>query len=123
MASRPDAYFERFNLNTTTDVLNDPKRRAMLVRAVHAIAAMSHKLTANPQRYWPALAKAIDAPVGVIGKIWPQFTSPASLNTESLTAVLTAMEPWAAGVQKRQPRSRAPLAAIRDGSVARGAGV
>jgi NitT/TauT family transport system substrate-binding protein len=118
----PHAYFERFNLNTTTAVLNDPRRRAALVRSVRTIAEVSQELTAHPRKYWPALSKAVNAPVHVIEKAWPQFRFPARLDTESLLSVLTDMEPWAANVQKRQPRSRDALAAIMDPSVAHEAG-
>jgi NitT/TauT family transport system substrate-binding protein len=115
----PHAYFERFNLNTTTAVLNDPRRRASLVRSVRAIAEVSQELTAHPRRYWPALSKAVNAPVHIIEKAWPQFRFPARLDTESLLSVIADMEPWAAALQKRQPRSRDALAAIMDPSVAR----
>ncbi|HTK00809.1 MAG TPA: ABC transporter substrate-binding protein, partial [Bordetella sp.] len=118
----PHAYFERFNLNTTTTVLNDPRRRAALVRSVRTIAEVSHELTANPRKHWPALSKAVNAPVDVIAKAWPQFSFPARLDTQSLLSVLTDMEPWAASVQKRDPRSRETLAGMMDPSVAREAG-
>jgi NitT/TauT family transport system substrate-binding protein len=118
----PHAYFERFNLNTTTAVLDDPRRRAALVRSVRTIAEVSQELTAAPHKYWPALSKAVNAPVHVIEKAWPQFRFPARLDTASLLAVLTDLEPWAANVQKRQPRSRDELLAIMDPSVAREAG-
>lgn len=118
----PHAYFERFNLNTTTAVLNDPARRAALVRAIRTIAEVSQELTAHPRKHWPALSQAVNAPVSVIEKAWPQFRFPARLDTESLIAVLTDMEPWAAGVQKRAPRSRGELAAMLDPGVAREAG-
>lgn len=118
----PHAYFERFNLNTTTAVLNDPQRRAALVRSVRVIAEVSQELTASPRKYWPAVSKAVNAPVHVIENAWPQFRFPARLDTQSLLSVLTDLEPWAANIQKRQPRSRDALAAIMDPSVAREAG-
>ncbi|AOB33661.1 hypothetical protein AKI39_12155 [Bordetella sp. H567] len=118
----PHAYFERFNLNTTTTVLNDPRRRAALVRSVRTIAEVSHELTANPRKHWPALSQAVNAPVDVIAKAWPQFRFPARLDTVSLLSVLTDMEPWAASVQKRPPRPREALAGMMDPSVAREAG-
>ncbi|CAM3628711.1 SsuA/THI5-like domain-containing protein [Bordetella sputigena] len=118
----PHAYFERFNLNTTTAVLNDPRRRAALVRSVQTIAEVSRELGTHPRKYWPALSKAVNAPVPVIEKTWPQFRFPARLDTESLMTVLTDMEPWAAAVQQRAPRTRQALARMMDASVARDAG-
>jgi NitT/TauT family transport system substrate-binding protein len=119
----PGAYFERFNLNTTTAVLNDPARRATLVSAFKAISDMAHELSANPRKHWPALSKAVDTPVHVIEQVWPQFRFPARLDTGSLMQVLEAMEPWAAQVAKRQPRTQAQLMGIMDPSVASDAGL
>ena len=94
--THPNAYFERFNLNTTTAVLNDPQRRAVLVNAVKSIADFSRQFSAAPQAWLPTLAQAINTPVDVINAVWPQFTFPATLQAEPLLNMLDAMEPWAA---------------------------
>lgn len=116
--THPDAYFERFNLNTTTDVLDDPARRAVLVNAVRAIAEGSRLLGNDPAPFLPALSQAINTAPAVISAVWPQFSFPAHLQAEPLLDIMATMEPWAAGVAARAPRSRAELATIIDGSVA-----
>lgn len=119
----PNSYFERFNLNTTTAVLNDPQRRAVLVNALRAIDDVSRQLTAAPTPFLSALSQAIDTPTAVIEKVWPQFSFPARLQGEPLLAMLEQMEPWAAEVAKRDVRSRAVLAQMIDASVAQEAGL
>ncbi|MES2604032.1 MAG: NrtA/SsuA/CpmA family ABC transporter substrate-binding protein, partial [Pseudomonadota bacterium] len=89
--THPDSYFERFNLNTTTDVLTDPQRRAVLVNAIRAIDAVSRELTANPAPFLPALSQAINTPASVIEKVWPQFTFPTRLERDPLLAMLNQM--------------------------------
>lgn len=116
--THPAAYFERFNLNTTTAVLNDPARRAVLVNAVQAIATVSRQLGEDPAPFLPALSQAINTPAAVIGAVWPQFSFPAHLQTGPLLDMMTTMEPWAAGVAARPARSRDQLAHLIDGSVA-----
>jgi NitT/TauT family transport system substrate-binding protein len=119
----PDAYFERFGLNTTAAVLANPGRRAVLVTALRAINEMSRKLAADPRPYLPAMAKALDSPEAVIGKVWPQFRFTARLDADALLAMFGAMEPWAAATGKREVRPPAMLAGVVDGSAAREAGL
>jgi sulfonate transport system substrate-binding protein len=118
-----NGYLERFNLNTTTAVLNDPKRRAVLVNAVRAIAEMSRKLSTAPTPFLPKLAESINTPVDVINAVWPQFRFPATLESKPLLSTLTTFEPWAARIEKREPRPAEVLARMIDTSVAREAGL
>jgi NitT/TauT family transport system substrate-binding protein len=119
----PDAYFERFGLNTTAAVLGNPARRAVLVNALRAINQMSRQLAADPRPTLPALSRALDTPVAVIEKVWPQFRFTARLDADALLATFGAMEPWAAAGAKRPPRTAAALAQVMDGSAAREAGL
>jgi NitT/TauT family transport system substrate-binding protein len=119
----PDGYFERFGLNTTTAVLENPARRAVLVNALSAINAMSRRLVADPRPYLPALAKALDTPEAVIAKVWPQFRFTARLEADALLATFDTMEPWAAAIAKREVRAPGVLAKAVDGSAAREAGL
>lgn len=123
MLMHPGAYFERFNLNTTTAVLNEPARRALLVKAVQAIAMVSKQLGADPAPWLPTLSQAIHTPPAVIAAVWPQFTFPARLRQSDLLDIITKMEPWAASVAKREVRSPSVLASLIDSSVAKEAGV
>jgi NitT/TauT family transport system substrate-binding protein len=119
----PDAYFERFGLNTTAALLADPARRAVMVRALRAINEMSRKMEADPKPYLPALARALDTPQSVIEKVWPQFRFVARLDSDALLATFGVMEPWAAATSKRGVRAPAVIARAVDGSAAREAGL
>ncbi len=119
----PSAYFERFNLNTTTGVLNNPERRAVLVSAVKAIREVSHQLELAPAPFLPVLSQAINTPVKTIESVWSQFTFPARLNQTALQEILVKMEPWAAEVAKRNIRTPDVLARMIDASIAKEAGL
>lgn len=114
-----DAYFERFGINTTAAVLANPQRRAALVKAARSIADMSREISANPQAYIPALAKAIDTSPDVIEKVWPQFRFPARLEAQGLVTTLSRMEPWAAAYAKQQARPMSTLIAMVDDSISK----
>ena len=121
--THPNAYYERFNLNTTTHVLNNPERRAVLVNAVKAISQVSRQLEQTPAPFMPALSKAINTPVTTIENVWSQFRFPARLDQASMQEILEKMEPWAADVAKRSARSKAVLAQMIDVSIVKEAGL
>ena len=121
--THPNAYFERFNLNTTTKVLNQPERRAVLVAAVKAIAEVSRQLEKTPAPFMPALSTAINTPVNTIENVWSQFRFPARLDQTGLMEILGKMEPWAAEVAKRNSRPPQALAPLIDVSIVKEAGL
>ncbi len=121
--THPSAYFERFNLNTTASVLNNPQRRAVLVQAVKAIDQVSRQLESTPAPFLPALSQAINTPVQTIVKVWSQFRFPARLQQQALQEILEKMEPWAAEVAKRSVRSNQVLAQLIDASIVKEAGL
>ena len=113
----PSLYRERFNLNTTVHVLNDPAKRRSLVSLVRAVMRVSAQLQGSPRELIGKLAKTISTPEPLIAKVWERFRFPAELDERQLRSVLMAMEPWAANISGRQPRPVATLAALIDGSV------
>jgi len=119
----PGAYYERFNLNTTTAVLNDPARRATLVKALQAIAVASKRIGPDPTPWLPALSKAIATPETVIAQAWPQFKFPARLNGKDLVNVMASMEPVAAKIANRPARTEPLLERLVDESVVAAAGI
>lgn len=121
--THPDSYFERFNLNTTTAVLDDPQRRTVLVNAIRAIDEVSRELTATPAPFLPVLSQAINTPTNVIESVWSQLSFPTRLERDPLLAMLNQMEPWAAAVAKRELRASEVLAQIIDASVVQEAGL
>lgn len=110
-------YHERFNLNTTLAVLHNPAKRRRLVALIQSVMRTSGQLQVAPRDQLPALANAISTPERVIEAVWGQFRFPAALDAMQLRAVLEAMEPWAAAVGRRKPRSRQTLAALIEGSL------
>lgn len=110
-------YRERFNLNTTNAVLRDPAKRSQLVMLVRAVRQTSARLETSPGEFLPRLASAVGTSQRVIRKVWGHFQFPAALDPGQLVAVLDAMEPWAAGIAGRKPRSAEILEKLIDISV------
>lgn len=113
----PSVYRERFNLNTTLQVLSDLDKRRALINLVRAVVRVSSHLENSPRDLIPTLAKAIAIPEPVISKVWGQFRFPATLDEPRLRSVLETMEPWAAAISQRQPRPQAALTTLIDRSV------
>ena len=59
----PAAYTERFNLNTRTDVLSDPTKRAALGSFIEEIARASARLRTESSEIIPSLAPKVNTPV------------------------------------------------------------
>jgi NitT/TauT family transport system substrate-binding protein len=114
----PGLYRELFDLNTTTAVLTDPARRAALVAAVRAIVAASTEVRTKPSTIWPLVSSRINVPTSTMNDVWIHFRFPATMLDDTLN-VLGEEEQWVAGLQKREPRTRAQLATLLDSSVLR----
>lgn len=113
-------YRELFNLNTTTEVLENPGKRRVLVDAVKGILQASGQLRARPAAGWPLLSSKINVPVPTISSVWSHFRFAGGLPSD-VVDVLTEEERWVAGVQRRQPRGRRELQSLVDPSIVRDA--
>ncbi len=107
---------ERFNLNTTADVLADTARRAALVEFVRGIVEAARQTRDQPASVWPLLASRINVPEETISRLWPQFRYPASL-PDDLSDLLVAEEAWLAASQNRTPRPEKAVRTLIDPSV------
>ena len=107
---------ERFNLNTTTAVLNDPQRRSALVGFVRAVIAAAAEIRERPHDVWPLLSSKINVPEPTIARLWPQFRFPATL-PDDLPALIIAEEQWLAVSQQRAPRRADVVTGLIDRSV------
>jgi sulfonate transport system substrate-binding protein len=107
---------ERFNLNTTADVLADPRQRGTLVGFVRAVVAAAREVREKPAQAWPLLASKINVPEPVIARLWSQFHFPATL-PDDLPQLLVDEEDWLAGSQGRPARPRAVVEELIDPSV------
>jgi sulfonate transport system substrate-binding protein len=112
----PSAYTERFNLNTRTDVLADPAKRAALLKLGREIESSSNLLRTRSAEMIPVLAAKIGYSERTVFAVWRQFTFPAFLNGK-LGASLNDIESWVAASQKRQPRRNTDLADLIDFSI------
>ena len=112
----PSSYRERFNLNTTTKALNNPDKRRALVGFLGAVLRASDRIHSQPGQARASLAPFIGTQEQTIEQVWKQFTFPANLAPD-LPLVLWAVDPFVAGIQVRQYRSPATLAALIDDSV------
>ena len=112
----PSVYRERFNLNTTAKVLKDPDKRRALVEFLGAVMRASDLARRQPVQARTLLAPFINTPEKTIEHAWNRFVFPANLPGD-LLAVLGDVEIFVAAVQYRQPRPRASLSVLIDGSV------
>ena len=110
------AYTERFNLNTRTDVLADPSKRAALLALIREIARTSSQIRTQPKQMIPTLAPKIGYKDQLVAAVWRQFTFPASLS-DKLRPALNDVELWVAANQQRQPRADKVLTNLIDFSV------
>jgi sulfonate transport system substrate-binding protein len=109
-------YRERFNLNTTTKVLQDPDKRRALVDFVRAVLRASDRARSDSGETQMQLAPFINTPIATIARVWNQFRFPANLSGD-LPEVLGNVEIFVAAVQYRGFRPRASVATFIDTSV------
>jgi sulfonate transport system substrate-binding protein len=109
-------YRERFNLNTTTKVLQDPDKRRALVDFVRAVLRASDRARNHSGETQIQLAPFINTPIATIARVWNQFRFPANLSGD-LPEVLGNVEIFVAAVQYRGFRPRASVATFIDTSV------
>jgi sulfonate transport system substrate-binding protein len=109
-------YRERFNLNTTTKVLQDPDKRRALVDFVRAVLRASDRARNHSGETQMQLAPFINTPIATIARVWNQFRFPANLSGD-LPEVLGNVEIFVAAVQYRGFRPRASVATFIDTSV------
>jgi len=109
-------YRERFNLNTTTKVLQDPDKRRALVDFVRAVLRASDRARNHSGETQMQLAPFINTPIATIVRVWNQFRFPANLSGD-LPEVLGNVEIFVAAVQYRGFRPRASVATFIDTSI------
>jgi len=112
----PDVYTERFNLNTRSDVLANPMKRAALVRFLQEVEVASNKLRGRPANLMTSLAPRVGLRPETVMAVWPQFRFPHSLSPE-LRKTMSEVEDWAAAFQNRKPHTKQELEALIDASV------
>src|SRR5262245_25923114 len=109
-------YRELYSVYSTTDVMNDPRRRKELIAFVRATLSAAADLQKDPKRYFPLISEKTKHPQDQIARSWEHHGFPLRIAPDLLD-LITEEEKWVAIEQKRTPRSRAELAAFIDTSI------
>ena len=109
-------YRELYSVYSTTDVINDPRRRKELVAFVRATLAAAADLQKDPKRYFPLISEKTKHPQDQIARSWEHHGFPLRVAPDLLD-LITEEEKWVAAQQNRMPRSRAELATFIDETI------
>jgi NitT/TauT family transport system substrate-binding protein len=109
-------YRELFSLYSSTEVLGDSRRRGELVAFVRALFASVNEMKSKPAPHFPLISKVTGHSVDHITRSWEHHAFPMQVLPDMLD-VMVEEEKWVAQKQKREPRSRAALAAYFDPSL------
>ena len=83
---------------------------------MRALLTATETVRARPGEVIPLIAKSIKQPDAKVSNTWKHHAFPAALPKDMLD-VMVEEERWIAKMQKREPRTRAQLAAFIDTSV------
>jgi len=110
-------YREIFNVNTTTQVLTDPGKRAALKELVRALVAARDAMARDPRPAQELVARRMsDYPAALVEASWPHHRHPPG-KVPDLLDVMVEQEQWLARLEQRQPREREVLAQLIDYSL------
>ena len=109
-------YRELYSIYSTTDVLNDPRRRKELVAFVRELIAQTANLRKEPTKYFDLISRVTKHPAPQIARSWEHHGFPLAVAPDLLN-ILVEEEKWVAAGQSRPPRSRAELAGFIDTSI------
>ncbi|HEV8394594.1 MAG TPA: ABC transporter substrate-binding protein [Vicinamibacterales bacterium] len=109
-------YREMYSIYSTTDVLNDPRRRKELVAFVREIIAQTGHLRREPSNYFDLISRVTKHPAPEIARSWEHHGFSLAVAPDLLN-LLVEEEKWVANIQSRPPRSRAELASFIDTSI------
>lgn len=109
-------YREFYSVYSTTDVMNNPRRRAQLVDFVRAINATTNELKKNPKPYFGLISQVTRHPADQIERGWEHHAFPFDVPSDMLD-IITEEEKWVAANQKRTPRTKQELQGFIDTSI------
>jgi NitT/TauT family transport system substrate-binding protein len=109
-------YREFYSVYSTTDVMNNPRRRAQLVEFVRAINTTTNELKKNPKPYFGLISKVTRHPADQIERGWEHHAFPFNVPSDMLD-IITEEEKWVASTQKRTPRTKQELQGFIDTSI------
>lgn len=109
-------YRELYSVYSTTDVINDPRRRKELVEFVRATLVAAADLQKDPKRYFPLISEKTKHPQEQIARSWEHHGFPLGVAPDLLN-LITEEEKWVAAQQNRPARSRTELAGFIDTTI------
>jgi sulfonate transport system substrate-binding protein len=109
-------YREGFSFYSSTDVLNDSRRRQELVAFVRAVFSATGAIKARPAEFFSLISRVTRHPVEEISRSWEHHAFPLVIPDDMLD-VVTEEEKWIARGQNREPRTRAQLQTYFDRSI------
>jgi NitT/TauT family transport system substrate-binding protein len=109
-------YRELYSVYSTTDVLNDPRRRKELVALVREIIRTTGELQKAPAKYFDLISRVTKHPAPQIARSWEHHGFPLAVAPDLLN-IIVEEDKWVANIQQRQPRSRTELASYIDTSI------
>jgi sulfonate transport system substrate-binding protein len=110
------AYRELYSVYSTTDVINDPRRRKELVAFVGATLTAAADLQKDPQRYFTLISEITKHPRDQIARSWEHHGFPLAVAADLLDLIVEE-EKWVAAQQDRSPRGRAELGRFIDPTI------
>jgi len=109
-------YRELYSIYSTTDVLNDARRRKELVAFVRELITQTGNLRKEPAKYFELISRVTKHPAPQIARSWEHHGFPLAVAPDLLN-LLVDEEKWVAAGQSRTPRTRAELAGFIDTSI------
>ncbi len=114
-------YREIFNLNTTTQALADPVKRAAIKELLKALIVARDAMARDPGTAQRLVVERMAAyppayPLALVSDSWSHHRYVAG-KVPDLLDVLVEQEQWLARIDARQPRDRATLARLIDYSL------
>lgn len=109
-------YRELYSVYSTTDVLNDPRRRKELVAFVRELITQTGNLRREPGKYFDLISRVTKHPAPQIARSWEHHDFPLAVAPDLLN-ILVEEDKWVAAAQSRPPRPRAELASYIDTSI------
>ena len=109
-------YREFFSVYSSTDVLNDTRRRRERVEFVRAVLASTEELKREPRRFFPLISRVTRHPEQQIARGWEHHRFPLAVPSDLLD-IVTEEEKWVAMNQTRAARTRKELEGFIDTSI------
>jgi sulfonate transport system substrate-binding protein len=112
----PNGYRELYGLSARQETLEEPRKRSQIVAFLRQVKAGCFKATHSPARVQKMLSKRTGIAKKLIASSWKHHRFPCSLPTD-LVDVMVREDAWLAASEGRNPRSRAQLSRLIDGSL------